>query len=211
MIAVALVAIACTRARSETGGDSSSPVQVAGDSSAAASQESASASDSARTSAPNKAPPPAAATATPAPSATATPSETVLTGKIVSAGVAPDPRTVLQVEGGGATTLTGPPESELRRLGGAVVWVAGSPVSSTPRATFAVTRYEIVSIDGVKPLVGQLALRDGATWLAADRDTVKLVSAPAELTAKVGAKVWVVGRRSANELTPQTYGVIREP
>jgi hypothetical protein len=134
-----------------------------------------------------------------------------MTGKIVPAGMATDPRTILQVEGGGSTTLTGPLESELRRLGGAVVWVSGAPTAGPPNATLAVTRYEIVSIDGAKPVVGRLSVRDGDTWLTTDRDTVKLVSVPAELGTKVGAKVWVVGRQSGNELALQSYGVIRDP
>jgi hypothetical protein len=44
-----------------------------------------------------------------------------------------------------------------------------------------------------------------------ERDTVRLVAAPAELTGKQGAKAWVVGRRNGNDLTPQTYGIIRHP
>jgi hypothetical protein len=135
----------------------------------------------------------------------------VLTGKVVAAGLAADPVTQLQIEGGQPTALIGPLEPELRRLGGAMVWVTGAPVGGQPNATINVSRYELVSIDGAKPVVGRLSVRDGATWLAADRDTVKLVSAPRELAAKAGAKVWVVGRRSGNELTPQSYGVIRDP
>jgi len=141
----------------------------------------------------------------------AAPSETVLTGKVVAGGLAGAPETSLQIEGGKPTTLIGPLEPELRRLGGATVWVTGSPGSAAPNATFTVSRYEIVSIDGAKPLVGVVAVRDGATWLAAERDTVKLVEAAAELSAKVGAKAWVVGRRSGKDLVAQTYGIIREP
>ncbi len=141
----------------------------------------------------------------------ATASETVLTGKIAAVGLAMSPVTSLEIEGAKATTLVGPLEPELRRLGGATVWVAGSPVSGPPNATFTVSRYEILSIDGAKPLVGRLTMRDGAPWLVTDRDTVKLAKAPAELMAKSGAKVWVIGRRSGTELTTQTYGVIRDP
>ena len=142
---------------------------------------------------------------------TQTPSETVLTGKVVAGGVAAQPLTSLQVEGGKPTTLVGPLEQELRTLGGATVWVAGSPGAGAPNASFAVTRYEIVSIDGAKPLVGSLVARDGGTWLAGERDTVKLASVPAALDGKTGAKVWIVGRRTGAELMPQTFGVIREP
>ena len=150
-------------------------------------------------------------TSTPTPTPSATPSETVLTGKVVAGGVAAQPVTSLQVEGGRPTTLTGPLEPELRRLGGATVWVAGAPGGGMPNASFTVSRYEIVSIDGAKPMVGSLMTRGGATWLAAERDTIKLVAATPELTAKVGAKVWIVGRRAGAELTPQSFGVIRDP
>jgi hypothetical protein len=56
-----------------------------------------------------------------------------------------------------------------------------------------------------------LTSRDGATWVAAERDTVKLSATTPEMRAKIGAKVWVVGRRTGAELTPQSFGVLREP
>src|SRR4029434_5505147 len=87
---------------------------------------------------------------------------TVMTGKVVTGGLASSPTTSLQVEGGKPTTLVGPLESELRRLGGATVWVAGTPGAGAPNATFTVSRYDIVSIDGAKPAVGTLLNRDGA-------------------------------------------------
>jgi hypothetical protein len=141
----------------------------------------------------------------------AMPSETVLTGKVGAVGLAISPVTSLQIEGTRAMTLVGPMEPELRRLGGATVWVTGNPLSGPPNATFSVTRYGIVSIDGAKPLVGLVMTRDGATWLATESDTVKLGKAPAELAAKSGAKVWVIVRRSGDEVTTQSYGVIRDP
>ena len=148
---------------------------------------------------------------TPAATPAVSPSETVLTGRVTVGGLASDQRTALQIEGGPTTTLTGPLEPELRTLNSATVWVAGGPVSGPPNASFAVSRYEIVAIDGAKPVVGVLTSRDGATWVAMERDTVKLAATTAELRAKVGAKVWIVGRRTGSELTPQSFGVIREP
>ena len=67
----------------------------------------------------------------------AMPSETVLTGKVGAVGLAIAPVTSLQVDGTKAMTLVGPMEPELRRLGSATVWVAGSPVSGPPNATFS--------------------------------------------------------------------------
>ena len=134
-----------------------------------------------------------------------------MTGKVVPSGTANDPATSLQVEGGAPATLVGPLEAELRTLGGATVWVAGAPGPGRPNATFTVTRYEIVSIGGAKPLVGIVASRAGETTLEMERDTVRLVAAPGPLRAKAGAKVWVVGRRTGNDFATQTYGIIRQP
>jgi len=152
---------------------------------------------------------PAAATPAPASAPTATPSETVLMGKVTAGGLASDPMTSLAIDGAKPAILIGPLEPELRRLNSAMVSVAGAPASSPPGA-FTVTRYEIIAIDGAKPLVGTLLDRAGAHWLATERDTVRLTSVSADLTAKTGSKVWIVGRRNGADLVVQTFGVIRE-
>jgi hypothetical protein len=152
---------------------------------------------------------PAAATPVPASGPTATPSETVLMGKVTAGGLASDPMTSLTIDGAKPAILIGPLEPDLRRLNSATVSVAGAPASSPPGA-FTVTRYEIISIDGAKPLVGTLLDRAGAQWLATERDTVRLASVSADLTAKTGSKVWIVGRRTGADLVVQTFGVIRE-
>ena len=202
----------------------SGPKPRPGDSAASAAPDSA-----ASTQAPSPAPPPpavpdsgnkskspqpssSAPNATPSaqPTPTPTPSETVLTGQVSVGGLAGQQVTSLQVEGGKPARLVGPLEGELQRLNSATVWVAGAPVAS-PANGFAVTRYDVVSIDGAKPLVGITLDRAGAMWLATATDTVKLTAAPSDLTRTVGAKVWVVGRRTGSDVTVQTFGVIREP
>ena len=205
-------AAACARAPETRAGDSTAaPVETA----AAAAPATAQPAPAPDTAVASRGTPPARARgdsaprATPTASPTPTASETVLTGKVVAGGLAGDPVTSLQIEGGKPTTLAGPLEQELRRLGGATVWVAGAPGAAAPNASFVVSRYEIVAVDGAKPMVGSLATRDGATWLVAERDSVRLTSVPAGLSGKAGAKVWIVGRRAGAELTPQSFGVIR--
>jgi hypothetical protein len=134
-----------------------------------------------------------------------------MTGTVAVSGVAAEQVTSLRVEGASPVTLVGPLEAELRTLGGATIWAAGAPGPGKPNATFRVSRYDVVSIGGVRPLVGTVAAGANGPMLVSERDTVRLVAAPAQLTAKTGAKVWVVGRRTGNDLTPQTYGIIREP
>ena len=206
----------CARGASDKAGDSAVVVVDSARSSASSVPQPAATTDTTAAVRPTPTPPTRGdsvrtPTATPAPTPTPTPSDAVLTGRIVAGGLATEPVTSLAVEGGKPTTLVGPLEPELRRLGGATVWVAGAPGTGAPNATFSVSRYEIVSINGARPAVGSLIARDGSTWLATDRDTLKLASPPADLRAKVGAKVWIVGRRAGTELTPQTFGVIREP
>jgi hypothetical protein len=133
-----------------------------------------------------------------------------MTGQISVGGLAGQLITSLVIEGAKPAKLVGPLEPELQRLNSATVWVAGGPVAS-PAGGFTVTRYDIVSIDGAKPILGTTVNRAGAVWLVNERDTVKLVAAPSDLTSKVGAKVWVVGRRTGADLTVQTHGIIREP
>ncbi len=132
-----------------------------------------------------------------------------MVGEVVAGGVAESPVTSLRVEGRGPVTLVGPLEVELRRLGGATVTVAGGLAASPPNA-FTVSRYDIVTVDGARPMVGTLLSRDGGLALAST-DTVRLASVPAGLQGKAGAKVWIVGRRNAAELTVQSYGILREP
>ncbi|MDF2771430.1 MAG: hypothetical protein K0S86_924 [Geminicoccaceae bacterium] len=132
-----------------------------------------------------------------------------MVGEIVAGGLANSPVTSLRVEGRGPVTLVGPLEPELRRLGGATVTVAGGLAPSPPNA-FAVSRYDIVSVDGARPAVGTLLSRDGGLALAST-DTVRLASVPAGLQGKAGARVWIVGRRNGGELTVQSYGILRDP
>ena len=155
-------------------------------------------------------PTPSSPAAQPTPSPTPTPSETVLTGKVSVGGLAGQQVTSLQIAGAKPARLLGPLEPELQRLNTATVWVAGAPVAS-PAGGFTVTRYDVVSIDGEKPFVGVTMNRAGAVWLATGADTLKLSTSPSDLTTKVGAKVWVIGRRTGSDLTVQTHGIVKEP
>ena len=159
---------------------------------------------------PSSSPTASAPNAQPTPSPTPTPSETVLTGRVSVGGLAGQTMATLQIEGGTPVRLVGPLEAEMQRLNSARVWVTGAPVAS-PANGFSVTRYDIVAIDGAMPVVGVTLKRAGAVWLATAADTIKLVVAPADLTSKVGAKVWITGRRSGAEMTVQSFGIIREP
>ena len=77
-------------------------------------------------------------------------------------------------------------------------WPAGS------RRAIEAAGYEILAINGEKPYVGELVERQGALWLSDKR----VLGAPPELTAAVGAKVWILGRSTNGDLEVQVYGII---
>jgi hypothetical protein len=136
-----------------------------------------------------------------------------VTGRVVVSGTATAPITTLAVEDAPAYRLTGALEAELRNLGGAVVRVDGmvAPGVATPRPAWTaleVRSYEIVAIDGERPQVGTLALRDGTWWLDGER-SLRLSNVPDALMTHAGAKVWIVGRAAQDELHVQSFGVIR--
>jgi hypothetical protein len=87
--------------------------------------------------------------------------------------------------------------------------VRGSLQGSRPAQTLEVMDYEIIDIDGEVPSTGLLREENGRLWLTG-KDTLELSGAPAALGDKHGAKVWIVGRRSGNSLTVQSYGIIKE-
>jgi hypothetical protein len=130
-------------------------------------------------------------------------------GKLVITGTNPGTSVTL-VGDSGHVELAGALQPELRRLAGASVVVRGSLQGSRPAPTLMASDYEVTEIDGATPSTGLLKAESGKLWLAG-RDTVELVGAPDALGEKAGAKVWVVGAKSGDRLTVQSYGIIREP
>lgn len=112
----------------------------------------------------------------------------------------------------GDVALIGPLAGELRRLVGARVRITGRPErnpAAAPERALNVAAYEIVAVDGERPHVGILVRRDDRLWLAGP-DTLELVGAPADLAARVGAKVFITGVREGGRLQVKSYGVIRD-
>jgi hypothetical protein len=109
--------------------------------------------------------------------------------------------------------LTGPLVGELRRLSGATIRVRGTPRSNpaaAPARAIDVGEYEVLDVEGQRPVVGVLLRRDDRLWLAG-QDTVELVGVTPELVARSGAKVFVLGVPEGRRLRVKSYGVIQDP
>ena len=111
--------------------------------------------------------------------------------------------TTLQGVAGPMVVLRGNLEPELRALAGATVMVGGPETMENKRRVIDVQEYEVVDINGEKPVVGTLVQPNK---LATATDTVDVVG---EVEAAPGSKVWITGERSGKQLKVRSYGVIR--
>ncbi len=121
---------------------------------------------------------------------------------------------LILVAGGSNLALVGEFAAELRRLEGAEVLVAGPPLANprlVPPRAVDVSRYEIVSVAGSRPVVGKVDRWQGRLWLVRAADTLELLAAPADLASRLGAKVFVLGPVDAGRIRVTSYGVLREP
>ena len=142
---------------------------------------------------------------------TAQPAGDRMQGTLSLSGTDEVPMVRLRPAEGRAVTLTGELLSELSLLAGATVAVEGTKSGSGLMAQFAVVEYEIVGIDGERPVVGIL-VRERGTYRIGDGSTAVTLSAvPDALARNVGGKVWVTGVREGGELQVQSFGVIRYP
>lgn len=135
---------------------------------------------------------------------TAGPAGPGIRGRVIPSGTEHEPITTLQVEGRMALVLTGPLEPELRSLAGAVVVVHGPESGSPARRTIRVESYEVMDIEGQRPVVGDV-LPGGR--LAAGPDTLTLAAVPDGM--RVGSRVWITGERRGAQLIVASWGVIR--
>ena len=126
-----------------------------------------------------------------------------LRGKVVASGTENMNLTTLQGVAGPMVVLRGNLESELRALAGATVMVGGSETMENNRRVIDVQEYEVVDINGEKPVVGTLVQPNK---LATATDTIDVVG---EVKAAPGSKVWITGDRSGKQLKVRSYGVIR--
>jgi len=126
-----------------------------------------------------------------------------LRGKVVASGSENMNLTTLTVSSGPMVVLTGNLEPELRSLAGTTVVVSGPETMQNKRRMIDVKSYEVVDVNGERPVVGTL-LANSRLLVASDTLTVV-----GEVKAPAGSKVWITGDRSGKQLKVRSYGVIR--
>jgi hypothetical protein len=131
-------------------------------------------------------------------------------GRVYLTGSSPNQVVSIQPDDGRSVRLAGDLEAELERLSGAMVRVEGIVEEQGAIRSFSVRAYEVLDIDGAKPLVGVLQEDSGRLTIATD-PPLTLRDPPQGLAVMVGAKVWIVGRVEAATVHVQSFGIIRDP
>ncbi len=131
-----------------------------------------------------------------------------VSGLVRQVGNAPFMQTI--VVGDDTVIVTGPYKAEITRLVGAHVRITGRIESGSGLGTEMVaTSYEILDVDGVRPLVGTL-VGAGVEYLlqAPDGSETRLLGVSDRLAGMVGGRVWVVLSDASVVIR---YGILREP
>ena len=135
--------------------------------------------------------------------------ERVVEGTIRQTGGTPNVSTRLETKAG-PIVLVGPLAAELARAAGAVARVSGISAGEDAPDAIQVEAYELVSVDGLSPLVGMLELEDGDLALRkADGQRVDLTGGSARMREAAGSKVWVTTRDDGRSIV--RWGILKAP
>lgn len=138
------------------------------------------------------------------------PGPDTIVGTVRVVGNEPFTQAVVEPEEGDPAVVGGPYRAEVSRLAGAVVRLSGRlGEPGYPGRTLEATSYEIVSVDGVRPLLGTLESDSaGFRLVFPEGGERELVAVSGPLAAREGALVWVVLDDRGGVAR---YGVLREP
>ncbi len=127
--------------------------------------------------------------------------QTLLRGQVVASGTEAMPFTTLQTTSG-LVFLTGALEPELRALSSATVELSGAQTRRDTRVTVDVRSYDVIDIDGERPLIGRLL---ASNRLIINMDTLSVTGT---INAPAGAKIWITGDLSGKQISVRSYGII---
>jgi hypothetical protein len=135
--------------------------------------------------------------------------ERVVEGTIRQTGGTPNVSTRLETKDG-PIILVGPLAAELARAAGAVAEVRGTSAGEAAPDAMRVEAYELVSVDGLSPLVGMLELEDEDLALRKENgQRVELTGGSARMREAAGSKVWVTTRDDGRSIV--RWGILKAP
>ena len=132
----------------------------------------------------------------------------VAEGTVRQVGSAPNAATRIETEEG-PVVVVGPLTMEIARAIGAVARVHGVVSGSSGSDTIRAETYELVSVDGLSPLVGILGLAGGKLTVATGYgQRVEIAGASDRMRSAVGSKIWVTTRDDGRSVV--RWGILRQ-
>jgi hypothetical protein len=139
------------------------------------------------------------------------PPESCLTGKVFSVGTDFEPATILRMDGGEETQITGDRENQIRVLSGTVVTVCGElTTDARDVSTIEAQSFELRAVDGMTAYLGTLQEVDGGWQLKPERSgaPVPLSGVPEQLREAEGSLVWVAGTWTDQSFSVKSFGLM---
>ncbi len=134
-----------------------------------------------------------------------------MTGKVFSVGTDFDPATILRLDDGEETLITGDREDEIRVLAGTIMTVCGK-LATDARAERAieVESFELLTADGMTAYLGTLQEVDGSWQISREGNDslVPLSGVPELLREAEGSLVWVAGAWVDEVFSVRSFGIL---
>jgi len=139
------------------------------------------------------------------------PPESCLTGKVFSVGTDFAPATILRLDDGEETLISGDPEDEIRMLSGTVMTVCGELATGTiAESAIEAESFELLTVDGMTAYLGTLQEVDGSWQISRKGNDllVPLSGVPEQLRGAEGSLVWVAGAWVDEAFSVRSFGIL---
>jgi len=134
-----------------------------------------------------------------------------MTGKVFSVGTDFDPATILRLDDGEETLITGDREDDIRVLSGTVLTVCGE-LATDARAKSAIEAetFQLLTVDGMTAYLGTLQQMDGIWRISREGNNslVPLSGVPEQLHEAEGSLVWVAGAWVDEVFSVRSFGIL---
>ena len=139
------------------------------------------------------------------------PPESCLTGKVFSVGTDFDPATILRLDDGEETLISGDREDEIRVLSGTVMTVCGElATDAIAESAIEAESFELLAVDGMTAYLGTLQEVDGSWQISrkGNDSLVPLSGVPEQLRGAEGSLVWVAGAWVDEAFSVRSFGIL---
>ena len=139
------------------------------------------------------------------------PPQPCLTGRAFSVGTDFDPATILRLDDGEETLITGDREDDIRRLSGAVMSVCGKlATDARAQSAIKVESFDLLTVDGMTAYLGTLQEVDGSWQISREGNDspVPLSGVPEQLREAEGSLVWVAGAWVNEAFSVRSFGIL---